>query len=265
MLLEWLQYLTTPCPAEARRLGALREAIAIGARRRRLGRAWTPHLENCRRLIVEAADLAPERRTALVLGSGLLLDIPLEALAERFRIVILADLLHLPPVRRRARRLGNVELAELDLTGALPTVWRACRTGDPAALAAAPPDLFLDRRPDLVVSANLLSQLPVLPLARLRETPAGQDEAALDRFARALIESHLAWLRSFPGVVCLITDVTSRLTWADGDVEEEDLLHGADLGLSGRSWEWNIAPSPEIAPGQDYSRLVIGVPSIQAG
>ena len=263
MILEWLRHLTISCSPEARRLGALREAIAIEARHRRLRRAWAPHLEQCRRLILEAAERPPRRRTALILGSGPLLDIPLEELVSRFENVILADLVHLPAVRRRARRLGRVELVEIDLTGALPAVRHACRTGDVAALGASPPDCFLDRDPDLVVSANLLSQLPVLPLARLRASPASRSEPALAAFARSLIESHLAWLRAFPGVVCLITDVTSRLTWADGDAEEEDLLHGVELGLDGRRWEWSIAPSPEIAPGQDYCRLVLGVPDLR--
>ena len=77
MILELLEYLTTDCPRYARRLGYLKEAIAIRARQARLKSAWAPHLENSKDVIREAMDRCGRRRTALVLGSGLLLDIPL--------------------------------------------------------------------------------------------------------------------------------------------------------------------------------------------
>ncbi len=111
MLFEALQYLFTPCPAQARGLGHLSELISLGSRHRRCRRAWSPHLEQCKALFLDAARACEKRRTLLLAGSGLLLDVPLEELAGLFERVILCDVLHLPGVRRRARRLSGVEWA----------------------------------------------------------------------------------------------------------------------------------------------------------
>jgi hypothetical protein len=52
MLAEWWSYLTTPCSPEARRMGYLRESIAIRARHRRCRHAWAPHLAKTRQGLV---------------------------------------------------------------------------------------------------------------------------------------------------------------------------------------------------------------------
>ena len=55
MFAELMEWLTTPCPAAARRLGYLREAIAIRARYRRHHENWRPHLDATRAFAQRAA------------------------------------------------------------------------------------------------------------------------------------------------------------------------------------------------------------------
>lgn len=243
MLAEALEYLLTPCQAPARRLGLLAEAVAIGARHRRCRQAWRPHLERCRAAILEAAGRCRNHGTALVLGSGPLLDVPVEVLAQRFARVVLADAVHPLAARWRVRGLRNVRLDARDVTetwgdvllGRLPGRRRLTR--------------YLDLAPDLVVSANCLSQLPLLPMRRLEAL--GLEGPELETFRRGVLQDHLDWLRRFPGVTLLLADTA----WPDGP-HGQDPLPGLDLPPPLASWTWTVAPRPELHPDRDVSHQV---------
>jgi hypothetical protein len=243
MLAELAEYLLTPRHPLARRSGILREAVAIRARYARLREAWRPHLDNCRACVLEAARLAPVRGTALILGSGALLDIPLEDLAARFGQVVLADMVHPWPARFRARGLANVQLMEADLTGLIHDALAGRLPGHPASVP------FRALRPDLTVSANVLSQLPLFPVRLLEK--AGHPREALTALARRIVEEHLAWLESLPGVALLITDTAWRT-----DTDVEDPLCGVATPPPLRTWTWNIAPRPEVWPDMDVAHDV---------
>ncbi len=195
MILELLEYLTTDCPADVRRLGYLKEAIAIKARYRRQCEAWGPHLARSRALVGDAAEHLARRRTALVLGSGLLLDIPLGALSASFDRVLLADLVHLRRARRIAARYPNVALVTADVTGLSAGFRDRVRSGWRGTPVPQPCLFHDDETIDLVVSANLMAQLPVMPAAALRR--AGRDDQTVQAFCRAVVEAHLAYLAGF--------------------------------------------------------------------
>lgn len=243
MLREAFEYLTTPCPPLARRYGYLAEALALGARHRRQRRAWTPHVEACRRFVQEAAERTPRGGRALVAGSGLLIEVPLSALAERFREVVLVDMVHTHAARRQARRHSNVRLLTLDVTGALAPLDAALSDGSPLP-SAAPPDLPGERFA-FAVSCNLLSQLPLLPLDAIGRKAPNTPEAERERFARTLALNHRCWLARVAEQAALFTDTES--SWLENGAiqEREDSLWGLDLPAPDRTWDWDIAPAPE--------------------
>ncbi|GAB6038205.1 hypothetical protein JCM15519_27640 [Fundidesulfovibrio butyratiphilus] len=244
MLAELVEYLLTPCSGQARRLGYMSQAVGLRARHRRLRAAWREHLERTRAFILEAAAQADPSGPALVLGSGALLDIPFRALCQRFPCVVLADMAHPWPARLAVWRAKNARLVPVDLTGCLPEVL-AGRLPEPRAL-----DLFADLRPAFTVSANLLSQLAFLPVARLQHSGRHQPEA-LKAFARGLRREHLEWLRRLPGTRCLVTDQESRL----GE-SILPLVETAALGPPAARWTWNFAPRPEVSRHADEVRQV---------
>lgn len=246
MLAEWITYLTTPCPWPLRRLGYLREVIGTQSRYRRCAAAWAPHLKNSRRAILAAAD-TPGRRKVTVLGSGLLLDVPLAELAATFEEVALVDVLHLRPARRAAHRFSNVRLVEADVSGVIGQL------PDPEAVPPSP-DLP-EGDADLVVSANLLTQLPFLPCRWLSRR--AEQEEAIAAFARALMGEHLAALARLPGRVCLITEVEHRLCDGENTAETFDPLYGLDVGAVSAEWLWDIAPRPEINRRYDVRYRVV--------
>ena len=120
----WVDYMSIPVPRHLRQMGYVRELRALRARRNRCRNAWHSHLEHTRAVILDAAARCEQRRSPLVVGSGLLFDIPLEALSRQFEIVVLVDIVHAWSVHRQAARLSNVRLLPLDVTGVPPSMDR---------------------------------------------------------------------------------------------------------------------------------------------
>ena len=247
MLSEWLTWLAADCTKQARKLGYLRESIAIRSRYRRCKTAWQPHLTNSRTALLDSLQACGSFRTALVFGSGLLLDVPLDELARRFEKVYLVDVVHLPEVKRAVRRHANVRCIDLDVTGFIEHM----DTLSPERLELPPPKYFLDD-PDVdwVASVNLLSQLQLLPADWLRRRFPDLDEAMLDAWGTRLMRQHLDYLAAFAAPTCLLADMEQTIHGANGDVIER-IDFSARLGLNERAseqWRWDIAPPGEIAP-----------------
>jgi hypothetical protein len=276
MILEALEYATLPAAPWARRTGHLKELIAVEGRYRRHGRAWWTHLDNTKSTILAAVELCERRRTALVLGSGPLYDIPLKALAAQFDRIVLIDAAHPWRARLSAWRRRNVALVHADLSGVCDGLLLGVAAG-----ADTPPEPRLSPLPnvktddvDLVVSANLMSQLPLVPLAFVQQRlPLSTD--AESRFARAILHAHMSFLNEFPGVRCLITDRTRETrdhggalhgdsvhggALPDGAlIDAKDALYGLELPAPDQEWIWDIAPLGEISRHESVRNHVLAI------
>lgn len=260
MLREAFEFLTTPCDPLARRLGYLSELVALGARHRRQRRVWAPHVAACRRFVTQAIDRAPPGGRALIVGSGLLVEVPLETLAARFDEVVLLDILHARSVRRRVARLPNVRLVAMDVTGALAPLVAALdgQRGDgkldlPTGFAPPPP---AGRRFAMAVSCNLLSQLPLLPLEAIERLAPAIPAPERLAFAQRLARDHLEWLAGVADTASLFTDTESLWLRGGTVVERDDSLWGLPLPAPDMSWLWDIAPAPEQHRRQDLRHSV---------
>ncbi|MCR9257418.1 MAG: hypothetical protein NXI16_15125 [Alphaproteobacteria bacterium] len=237
----------------ARRMGYVAEQIGLIARHRRHGGAWADHLEHSRRAIADVAAEMGGGERCVVLGSGALFDVPLDDLASRFREVVLVDIAHPWRAVRAARGHPGVRLAGADLTG-IAAALRRIRASD----ALPEPEPFdLDRLGiagpvDLVVSVNLVSQLPIVPLGVARAKRLAEEEA-LEAFGHRLVEAHLAGLRAVEGRRVLIGDI-ERLVYDPGAEKPEtgtgvgrvSALFDVDLPEPDRAWWWDIAPRGEM-------------------
>lgn len=218
-------YATARTTPSLRRLGLVGDALALRSRALRQRRAWAPHESRCCAFVEKLAATCVTRRLAVVLGSGLVRDVPLERLVEAFERVVLVDAVHLLPARLRARRLG-AETCVADLSA----------PGDEALASFA-------GRVDLVISANLLSQMP---LPHRRKSGNWDDPAPLTRIGR----HHLAQLRALRAPICLLTDVGYRDVEPDGtETEETPLVDASLLPEPDESWDWEVAPLGEIDRG----------------
>ncbi len=227
MLVEWFRHLVTPAPAAAKRLGYVRDLIAIEARHRRCRTSWEPHLQRSRRFVLKAADGLVLRDKVTVLGSGLLLDVPLAELSDAFTEVVLVDIVHMPAARTTAAAYANVRLVEADLTGLVEDIAAGRSVGTVATPTLPEGDA------DLVVSLNLITQLGVM-LGRY-----GVD-------GPALAAAHLSALRVLPGRVALIGEAAREWRLASEVVESDRPLDHLDLPVPDETWIWDIAPAPEL-------------------
>lgn len=243
MLSELFAAAVTPFPRPARRMGYLREQIAIRARERRCRAGWAPHRAACREVMLAAADACPAHGRCVVVGGGVCLDIPLAELAARFAEVVLLDVGFLD-----RSGPGNVRRVAWDAAGSLQRWHDDPAMDDTRALAVSDPGWPSDvGAPDLTVSAGVLSQLHILPAAWLARH-RGRPDAFGDALAAALGRLHLDWLRARPGRRLLITDL-AEITCERGGREIERTAIGAgllDLPAPDAAWWWDIAPAPEV-------------------
>lgn len=261
MLTRLLEYWLTPCPPALRRMGYLSEIIGIKARYRRCQAAWTPHLERTKAVIREGMQQCASRRKAIIIGSGMLLDVPLRDLSDAFREVILVDLIHPWSTRWERRPFPNVRLVSTDITNTVESVLNVRRPTKNLVLRGRPDFLRDDPEVDYVASVNLLSQLPFIPLGYLQRNEFIDDNIARD-LAVGLIQDHLDYLQSFSCCVSLIADL--RRIKLNGGTVVDDLsaLHDFEFPWSGSEWDWELAPRPEAHRIYSHRRRVIGIPNI---
>lgn len=225
-----------------RRMGYIRDQEGIMNRYLRESSNWQNHLQNTRNFI--SASFAGTRAGSVaVLGSGWLLDVPLDDLVRRFGKIYLVDINHPVQIRKKTSGLSQVELIEADLTGgAIEKVWQYAqekKTGSPGRPESFHLDPPLDHiRADAYISVNLLNQLDILLCDYLiKQKHFQQDE--LSSFRSAIQAFHLNWISKKPGV--LVSDVREVVEDKQGRIESKALLY-TDLpaGIRRDSWWWEF-------------------------
>jgi hypothetical protein len=282
VIVEWLQYLTTPTQLKvARKMGYLTEAIAMAARRGRCQQAWQAHFEQCQQAILQLTRHCQSKRKIVILGAGSLRDIPLARLSADFEKVVLVDIVFLSEARRFAKRFSNVELVEADITGwsspilegvyQKPSRLKAdlallkaegfqnsekiqnnARIPSPAKSLSS----IMDAEVDAVVSLNLITQIPLIPVRWLiekRDFP----EALAGELGHAIVQQHLNWLQSLPAQVCLIADRLDQEFDDQGRVIDEwDPTWEVELPVAEKKWTWTLMPIGEYHKSKGQRNLV---------
>lgn len=226
-------------------------SLDVEARHKRCADFWRPHLERTRAVILRAAHLASQRRKAVVLGAGLLHDIPLLELSDLFQEVVLVDLVHSRSCQMQAAILPNVMCLQADVTATAAHLLGARKSRAP--LLRLEPDLFRgDNSVDFLVSVNVLSQLGCAPAEFLRTSHAPEE---IRDFQRHLVEAHLKYLRQCPGHSALITDLAwsrrARHLPQSAVAARREVVHQVALPPPDENWDWLIAPAPEADPKDD--------------
>ncbi len=257
MILEWFEYLVTPASAEAKKWGHLKQSIALRARATRQKDNWKSHLENCHQLVERfLEEKRASAKSIMILGSGHLFDIPQSIFDQQknpqFQKIYLVDLVHPLEIRKRAQSDPRIELLEGDLAGGMPESF----------LVADLKKYFKNLAPldlpsaDLVISANLMSQLP-LPAVQSAEKWLKHANSKDDfETLRSLIEEQMSQYH-WQQLELFSRRGSSVLFWTDFekhfyDANGEKILQESSLGnfvipnLAG-SWFWDIAPVPEIS------------------
>lgn len=255
MILETLSYCfnSISCPKYIKELGLLQDLVGIESRYARHNSAWQEHLEKTKSIILTEALKLKKRDQILILGAGSLHDVPLKELSENFGEVHLVDIFFLQNTINKIRYYPNVDFHEVDISGVLRRFYE-----DPKNLLAIsdliPKHFLQDENIDLVVSLNLLSQLP-LPVQNYYEKRKF-NLANFDKFLQALILNHLLYLKTFAlngKKVLLITDTEKQVYDVDDKLQlAESSLQGLDTNIFNGfeaidQWTWELAPLGELA------------------
>lgn len=251
MILEYIESLLVSAPKWARHMGYVREAIAIEARAKRCKANWASHQNNTKAAILEAVETRDQNRTVLLVGSGACLDVPLAELAQIFERVVLVDVVH--PRKSKRHGLDNVVQVDLDITGHMATL-----CSDPGILPDVISPTFYHDFPDIdfVLSVNVASQLPVMPLqylAKMTGRKLSHDDDVLDSFSKDIIAAHFRWLSGFKCPAALICDrAWERLDLSGKLLVSDDPLYELNMIMPAKEWYWDVAPAKEI--GANYAR-----------
>jgi len=248
MIIEIFKYLTNPATASAKKMGQLQETIAMEARYQRAKKQWQSHLENSKEIIKAASLNLDNNSEIIILGSGLLLDIPIDFLSKKFNHIYLIDVVHLKKTRNRVKKYQNVSLIEHDITGVSDTMLLAHENNEPYSLNHSPSLKIPALSPDtgLVISANMLSQLHLAPVY-FAEKNFNLDEGQLNILASNIMKSHITLLNNSPCPVCLLTDHNRIYKNKTGHViSGENVLFDINLPTPDQTWYWEIAPHGEL-------------------
>ncbi len=213
--------------------------------------AWNEHLNNSRRFIRQCiSDTKPEN--IAVLGSGWLLDVPIDFLVENCSNLYLFDIRHPSQVQHKLKGKKNIHFISCDITGgAIYSVYNCLSTGK-ATLEEVEsiivPGFSTPEPVDYLISVNILNQLDILLIEYLRRFP---DVKANNLFnlRKKVQESHINKLQ--PDTACLITDYEEQLYASDDILSKSNSLLFTDLpkGKREEEWIWRFDSQMTYYPG----------------
>jgi hypothetical protein len=254
MIKELFLYFTTRVSPEAKKFGHLYEAIAIEEREKRCHRFWQSHREESKKTILRTVSTIQEKKSLLILGTGPLHEIPIEQLSAMFDTITLVDIVHLPKTKKKYQALKNITFIEHDITEL------ELKIGKIKQAINIIPQQFLHDNYDLVISANILSQLAYHPREFLvKNAHPKLSEEKLDQFSNQISLDHFSYLKKFNCPVLLITDIETKFINKDEKIVEVQTPYlTMDFPSPYAVWDWNVAPIPEYSPEISLQMKVAG-------
>jgi hypothetical protein len=149
-----------------RRMGYFGDQSGIIRRYRREREHWDTHLRNTRQFVIQAMP-GKDRQSAAVLGSGWLLDVPVEEMSRYFEKVYLYDIRHPAETKEQIRPLANVELRVCDISCFARPVYQYVKQYRNSSNRPPVSTIQSQAVPDtagfdFVFSCNILNQLDIL-------------------------------------------------------------------------------------------------------
>lgn len=260
MLAELFRYWTTFAPERVRKYGYLRRLINLEFQHKRNTHAWQEHIDSCHSFIAAAAGAAPKHDICVVLGSGLLIEVPLGTLADRFSRVYLVDMFHMPQVRKQVQKYLNVKLLYGDITGIFAMMAEGEYPGD--GVPAPPPRIPHLNDADLIISANCLTHLAPPFCEHLSETRY-MTEFDQDKLTLQIMDAHVyALAENAKGIAAIITDTERFVLAGNRVVRRKNLIPGfrwppnATLAQS-LEWQWLVSPAGDKRERTDIEHEVV--------
>lgn len=206
--------------------------------------AWASHLEKTKETIINCAS-NKKRGSCAILGSGWLLDVPVEFLCQNFETVYLFDVIHPTQVKHKMHKHKNVVLVEQDITGGTINEFYESVQLNKSLKKRKEPNEFsfhgfeYNQAFDYVVSVNILNQLDTLIIDYI-EKYGLYNAAEILGFRKSIQQSHIDSLPK--GKSCLITDYEELVLTPGGEIEAVNPLIYVNLPQQNtiNKWQWQF-------------------------
>jgi hypothetical protein len=224
----------------------LRESIALQERRKRNINEWKNHESKCHQLIIDFLSQNKNAKKILILGSGILHEIPINHPIFSDKEIYLVDVVHLYSVRRKNKNNKCIHFIEHEITETEELIIKKKK------LISVMPKSFIGDSFDLVISANIISQLPIHLSHLILKNGIESDHIKIKSFTDELINNHILYLKEFNIPALIIFDKESIYRDKEGKIIESHITVDAsafsNLLEHKNEWIWNIAPIPELNP-----------------
>ena len=205
---------------------------------------WDLHLKESKSFILKSSE-NKKKGKVVVLGSGWLLDLPLEDLAKQFKEIVLVDIIHPKHILHKIKKYSNITTLQSDITGGLinfvyQTLKSDKKKKQKSLLTPANSFSFsLPENTDFVISLNIMCQLHIILIDYIKRLNR-YSNSELKTLITTIQQSHINMLPKEKS--CLITDVEEEI------LDEKDRLIGAnplmqvDLpkGNFSAIWKWKF-------------------------
>jgi hypothetical protein len=205
---------------------------------------WDLHLKKSKDFILKSAK-TKRKGKVVVLGSGWLLDLPLDELSKQFNEVILVDIIHPKQILHKLKDYPNVITVREDITGGLiDYIYHNLKSDKKkkqiTLLTLANSFSFsLPKNTDFVISLNIMCQLHIILTDYIKRYYKLSD-GVLQNLITQIQLSHIKMLPK--GKSCLITDIEEEiLTKKNQTIGIKPLiqidLHKVNFSSS---WQWKF-------------------------
>ena len=231
---------TYPPRKVLRKMGYLSDQKGIINRYIAEGNAWHSHIEHTKNFIIKAAKNKSKAKV-IVLGSGWLLDVPMDFLLNEFARVQLVDIIHPSQILHKYKTHTKVKFIEMDVTGgAINQIYNWVkdynRHGENTQIEdVTGKPVNWNNKADFVISLNILNQLDILLLDYVKKykiLTIGEENTL-----RQIIQTN--HLRSLPeNKSCLITDYKENGYDASEALSHEKELIYTEFPKANYEEEW---------------------------
>jgi len=200
---------------------------------------WDSHLASSKKFILENLPQKQLEKIA-ILGSGWLLDVPINSLLEKTEKLFLFDISHPQQIKNKYEGNSKVEFVKLDLTNNLINLLNSSNSYTDfydKSLKVEPLNIFYDY--DFVISLNLLNQLDII-LCDLIQKRFNLKDDSLELLRRIIQTNHI---KSLPqGKAVLIVDyeeINFKTTKHEKKIKKLLYCNLPDAKVS-KEWIWNF-------------------------
>ena len=203
---------------------------------------WETHLQNTRNFAVKAIQ-NKKCKSAAVLGSGWLLDVPVKEFTECFDKVILFDIRHPKSIKKRFQKQPNVVLFECDISEFANNTYHFVKQfknkkkRPQIDTITAQPELILSTF-DFVFSCNILNQLDILLIDYLSDNMKLNENEILS-FRKKIQQHHIDLLPRKK--TCLVSDYEEILhNEHDEEISRTKTIHCPVVFQKNEKWTWDF-------------------------